>query len=120
MTKTAKKQPPSHAELWAEAAALEEEARIIRALFPAPGGGEMKGYWFCSHCDDVVILPQPLGRWDAKRGVECPACHSSTADWTPDTVGKLAAFKELRQWAERNCHGEHFQPELCKILKKMK
>lgn len=42
----------------------------------------MKGYWVCSgQCDDVVILPLPYGRWDAKHGVTCPVCHQDTADF---------------------------------------
>ena len=42
----------------------------------------MSGHWFCTHCDDVVILPKPYGRWDARRNVVCPVCHRATADWT--------------------------------------
>ncbi len=39
---------------------------------------------FCSHCDDVVILRLPAGRWDVRHGVKCPVCRHNTADWIPD------------------------------------
>lgn len=39
------------------------------------------GYWFCSHCEDTVTLPAPLGRWDRTAAVACPVCHHFTADW---------------------------------------
>ena len=43
----------------------------------------MRGHWFCSgKCNDVVIMPTPYGRWDARRNVTCPVCHQDSADWT--------------------------------------
>ena len=40
----------------------------------------MTGYWYCDHCDDVVILPRPA--WYDKWNVnicECPFCHLERA-----------------------------------------
>ena len=49
----------------------------------------MTGHWYCSYCNDVVILPKPVGRWDAKRGVTCPVCHHNSCDWIPATPRTL-------------------------------
>jgi len=42
------------------------------------------GHWFCSFCNDVVNIQKPWGRWDARRGVNCPVCHHNSANWIPE------------------------------------
>lgn len=64
----------------------------------------MSGHWFCSHCDDVVNLPMPVGRWDTRHGVKCPACRRNTADWindTPNPVSQEAGAKLFQQIKEQ-------------------
>jgi len=45
-----------------------------------------QGHWYCSCCQDIVFLRKPWGRWDSKRGLQCPVCHNMSADWVGDTA----------------------------------
>jgi hypothetical protein len=66
-----------------------------------------RGHWFCSHCDDMVTLPLPWGRWDARRGVLCPVCHHTTADWIPaqeTTTTPAAVAPEVAKEFFRQMH----------------
>ena len=47
---------------------------------------ELHGHWYCSYCQDVVNLRKPWGRWDSRRGVQCPVCRNMSADWVGDTI----------------------------------
>ena len=59
----------------------------------------MNGHWFCSHCNDVVSMPAPAGRWDSLEDVFCTTCRHYTAFWvkhipsrsgvTPERAGQL-------------------------------
>jgi hypothetical protein len=50
----------------------------------------MQGHWYCSFCNDVVNLRKPYGRWDLKRGEQCPVCRHHSADWIPDRPQNLS------------------------------
>jgi hypothetical protein len=42
----------------------------------------MSGHWFCAgKCNDVVNMPAPLGRFDARVDVVCPVCRQPDARW---------------------------------------
>jgi hypothetical protein len=63
----------------------------------------LTGHWFCSHCNDVVHFRKPSGRWDVRRGEECPVCKHHTADWITDAPKPLTTeraaflFHQMKQ-----------------------
>jgi|GEM_PF-4543040 len=63
------------------------------------------GHWYCSFCNDVVTIRKPVGRWDDRRGVTCPACRNNSAEWIDanrlvESAESKAHFKRVKEAAQ--------------------
>lgn len=69
---------------------------------------QLKGHWFCDHCDDIVFMTYEQR---TQRNVCCPVCGHLACNFVPATISRAILPAEWFD-AMRRIVGEATTPQL--------